>query len=79
MRKKLKIRPLSRLSAYILHIGMPLMVLIFAYITAFLLNTPANERAWICYEAHSMLEHAIMSLTLILAGAFVADIAQKRD
>lgn len=79
MRKKLKIRPLSRLSAAILHIGMPFMVFIFAYIIVFLLKTPANQRAWICYEAHSMLEHAIMSLTLIFAGAFIADISQKRD
>ena len=63
----------------ILYIGLPLMTIVFGYILFSLINAHAESSAWLYNSGYEMLEYAVMSLTLILCGSIVADIAEKRS
>ncbi len=77
MKQKIKLKPLSLFSSYILKIGLPIISTVFLYIMYFLLDTPNNERAYTVYTVYSMIEYATMSFTLIFCGALVTDLAIK--
>ena len=68
----------SSTSAAILCVGLTLMTFVFGYILFSLINAPAEGSAWLYNSGYEMLEYAVMSLTLILCGSIVADIAEKR-
>ncbi len=75
MKTKFKITPIKKLPQLILMIGLPLMAAVFSYILYYLLSTPVNERAGEFYTVCTMLEYAYMSLTLLICGALVVDMA----
>ena len=79
MKNKIKLSPLSKLSAVILKIGLPLMAVVFLYILFFLLEIPENKRAWVVSETIAMLEYAIMSFTIIICGSLIVDAAVKKQ
>lgn len=66
-------------SIKILRIGMPVIILYLVYILQYLKTENAiNNIIKVCM-AVSMLEHVIMALTLLIAGAFILDVCVKRD
>lgn len=77
MRNKIKITPLKRIPSLMLQIGLPLIAFIFSYILFYILKTPENEKAWTFYVVCSMLEYAFMSMTLIICGTLLTDMALK--
>lgn len=79
MKNKIIISPLSKLSAIILKVGLPIMTLVFLYILFFILETPINKRAWVVSSTYAMLEYAIMSFTIIICGSLIVDAAVKNQ
>lgn len=77
MSKKIIFPTLTRVSALFFKVGVCIMTLVFLYIFMLLTNTPENERAWVLANVPAMLEYAFMSLTLIVCGSLVLDMAQK--
>lgn len=77
MKKKLVITPLSKLSAMIFKIGLPIITLVFLYILKLLIEAPENEIAWLLVSVPEMIEYAVMSYTLVFCGALIADAAVK--
>lgn len=78
MKNNIRKYTLSRVSFAILRIGLPLTALVFGYILISLARVPADSSAWLYDNGYNMLEYAVMSLTLILCGSLVTDIAEKR-
>ncbi len=79
MKNKIKISPFSPLAASIIKIGLPIISLIFMYILIYLIGIPENKRAWVVSSTYAMLEYAVMSFTLIVCGALIADTAVKNN
>ena len=75
--RKIKISGMSRISLLIMRIGLPIIAFVFIYILQLLICTPENERAWLYANAYTMLEYAVMSFTLVICGALLADSAVK--
>ncbi len=80
-RSSAKKRPptLSRESSLILHIGLPIIIfylLAFLFTALSLTNIPGYIIAKIHYHT---LEHIIMSVTIIIAGALIIDLAKKSE
>ena len=74
--KKLR---LSRISLYIFHIGLPLIIFyLFAFLSA-LLSTPDIPAYVLSHLHRSTLEHIVMSATIIIVGGFCFDMLQKAE
>lgn len=79
MNEKLKKYRLSKTAGLVIRAGLPLMVLVFAYILLVLMTAPEGKTAWLYRSGYDMLEYAVMSVTLILCGGLVTDIAEKES
>lgn len=69
---------ISRVAEYILRIGLPLVLLVFFYIFHRTLTVGESERAWLYQSIPEMIEYAVMSLTIIICGAVIADFAARK-
>ncbi len=70
---------LSRISLYIFHLGLPLIILcLFSFLCA-LLSTP-DIPGYVLYHIHkATLEYIVMSGTIIIVGGFCFDMLQKAE
>ena len=70
---------ISRISLYIFHIGLPLIILYLCAFLATLLSAP-DTPAYVLFHIHrSTFEHIIMSATIIIVGGFGFDMLQKLE
>lgn len=79
LRSKKDFASLSKEASLVLHIGFPIIILylLFFLCTALsLTNIPGYLIAKIHYHT---LEHIIMSITLLIAGAVGIDLAEKSE
>jgi len=79
MKKRIKITGLTKPALFAARHGLPFIVFTFAYILAKLLIVPQNERAWTAFTACSMLESAMMCLTMLFCGVIFIDILAKHN
>lgn len=70
-----ELKPISKVAEYILRVGLPLMLIVFFYILHRMLTVSESERAWLFQSIPEMVEYGLMSLTIIVCGAVVADFA----
>ncbi len=75
--KKLKFPTLCRVSMNILKIGLAPVALTFLYIAFAHSSLDAYDSARLFPSLLSQLEHAVMSLTLIVCGALLFDAASR--
>ena len=75
---KRKIKKLSLPALLILYIGLPLVIISLFYILYTLNSATPDNISWIFVKCIDMLEYAMMSLTLVVGGAFLADAVATR-
>ena len=76
--KRMKIKNISKPARLILYIGLPLVVISLFYILYTLEGATPDNISWIFVKCIDMLEYAMMSLTLVVGGAFLADSVATR-
>lgn len=70
---------LSNAASMVLHIGLPIvMIEMIVFVICFLKERGRNA-AYALYRYPAMLEYILMSLTLIIIGAFLFDYISKRE
>lgn len=69
----------SRISLYIFHIGLPLMILYLFLFLVTLLSTPDTPGYVLSHIHSSTLEYIVMSTTIIIVGGFCFDMIQKAE
>lgn len=75
--KKLKFPTLCRVSMNILKIGLAPVALVFIYIAFTHSSLDAYDAARLFPSFLLQLEHAAMSLTLVICGALLFDVASR--
>lgn len=75
--KNLHIPTLSQVSMNILKLGLAPVALTFIYIALTRASLDAYDAARLFPSFLAQLEHAIMSLTLVICGALLFDIASR--
>lgn len=70
--------PLSRESARVLMIGLPVILLELSVFTYLLGRDIAHDPVYALYRYPPMLEHIMMGLSLIVIGAFLFDLLARR-
>ena len=70
---------LSYPSTYILHLGLPVILAEFLLFGVSLHHDISIDPAYAMHYYPGMLEHIMMSLTLLIAGAFLFDYIAKRE
>ena len=77
--KKLKFPTLSRVSMKILKVGLAPVALTFIYIAFAQSSLDAYDTARLFPSFLSQLEHAVMSLTLVICGALLKDMSYREQ
>lgn len=70
---------LSRISLYIFHIGLPLIILYLSLFLVTLLSAPDTPGYVLSHIHKSTLEYIVMSATIIIVSGFSFDIIQKTE
>lgn len=74
-----KSRRLCRASIYILHIGLPLIILYLSAFLATLLSTPDTPGYVLSHLHKGALEYIVMSATIITVGGFGFDMIYRAE
>lgn len=69
----------SRISLYIFHIGLPLIILYLSAFLATLLSSPEVPPYVLSHLHTPTLEYIVMSGTIIIVGGFGFDMIQKAE
>lgn len=77
--QKKHIFTLSREAERVLHIGLPIIVLELVFFLISLLRDRQNNALYVLYRYPIMLEYIMMSLTLVVIGAFLFDYLAKKQ
>lgn len=80
MNIKIKLPDVKKLPQLILKIGLPLIVFSLLYIVFYTYTNSGDpiETVTTFKQTIAMLEHVLMSLTLIVGGAFLANTIQEQ-
>ena len=76
---KLKTGRLCRISIYIFHIGLPLIILYLSAFLATLLSTPDTPGYVLSHIHKGSLEYIVMSATIITVGGFGFDMIYRAE
>lgn len=74
-----RLQPLSSPAARILHLGLPVILAEFLLFLIFFWRDMTVDPIFALHYYPAMLEHIMMSLTLLIAGAFLFDYIAKRE
>ena len=77
--KIVKSSALSRISLYIFHIGLPLIILYLSIFLITLLSAPDTPGYVLSHLHKSTLEYIVMSATIIIVSGFFFDMVQKAE
>ena len=73
------IRPISSAAARVLHRGLPVILMEFLLFLISFRQDMITDPIYAIHYYPAMLEHIMMSLTLLIAGAFLFDYIAKRE
>lgn len=75
---KIRLKP-GHIPLSVLKFGLPPVILVFCYILYCGFSAEPNELIYITRELYSMLEHALMSLVILFAGATALEAVTRRS
>lgn len=77
-KQKIRQMALSREAAWVLHIGLPVILCELIFFLVSLLRDRVGNAAYVMYRYPAMLEYIMMSLTLLVIGAFLFDYLARK-
>lgn len=70
---------LSRTSAHIIGIGLPVILIYLCALLLILLSTPELPGYVLAKKHFDFLEHIVMSATIVITGAALVDVEEKKQ